>query len=121
MPEYRIYKLNGQGHATGPALVLICGRDADVIQKVESLVDGQDVEIMDGARIVARLKSGPLARGGGCPTAVRASGPNSRAQGPSAHASSHLRLRPGQRVRAIQGWRSAVRALAPNRYKHFWR
>jgi hypothetical protein len=58
MPEYRIYKLNGQGHATGPALVLICGRDADVIQKVESLVDGQDVEIMDGARIVARLKSG---------------------------------------------------------------
>jgi hypothetical protein len=33
MPEYRIYKLNGQGHATGPALVLICGRDADVIQR----------------------------------------------------------------------------------------
>jgi hypothetical protein len=58
MPDYRIYKLNAQGHATGPALVLICERDADVIQKVESLVDGHDVEIVEGARLVARLQSG---------------------------------------------------------------
>jgi hypothetical protein len=57
MPDYRIYKLNAQGHAFGPALVLICERDAVVIQKVESLVDGHDVEIMDGARLVARLQS----------------------------------------------------------------
>jgi hypothetical protein len=57
MPAYRIYKLNAQGHATGHALVLICEKDADVIRKVESLVDGHDVEILDGGRLVGRLKS----------------------------------------------------------------
>jgi hypothetical protein len=56
MPVYRIYKLNAQGHANGHALVLICEKDADVIRKVESLVDGHDVEILDGARLVSRLK-----------------------------------------------------------------
>ena len=57
MADYRIYKLNAQGHATGPALVLICEQDADAIRKVESLVDGHEVEIMEGGRLVTRLKS----------------------------------------------------------------
>jgi hypothetical protein len=54
---YRIYKLNAQGHVTGHALVLICEKDADVIRKVKSLVDGHDVEILEGDRLVGRLKS----------------------------------------------------------------
>ncbi len=58
MPDYRIYKLNAQGHVTGPALVLVCEKDADVIRKVESLIDGHDVEILEQSRLVARLKSG---------------------------------------------------------------
>jgi hypothetical protein len=58
VPDYRIHKLDAQGHVTGPALVLICNQDADVIRKVESLVDGHDVEIMEGARVVTRLRSG---------------------------------------------------------------
>jgi hypothetical protein len=57
MPVYRIYKLNAQGHVTGHALILICEKDADVIRKVESLVDGHDVQILEGARLVGRLKS----------------------------------------------------------------
>jgi hypothetical protein len=57
MPVYRIYKLNAQGHTTGHALVLICEKDADVIRKIESLVDGHDVEILEGGRLVGRLKS----------------------------------------------------------------
>jgi hypothetical protein len=57
MPVYRIYKLNAQGHVTGHALVLVCEKDTDVIRKVESLVDGHDVEILEGARLVGRLKS----------------------------------------------------------------
>jgi hypothetical protein len=57
MPVYRIYKLNAKGHATGHALVLICEKDVDVIRKVESLVDGHNVEILDGGRLVSRLKS----------------------------------------------------------------
>jgi hypothetical protein len=57
VPVYRIYKLNAQGHVTGHALVLNCEKDADVVRKVESLIDGHDVEILEGARLVARLKS----------------------------------------------------------------
>jgi hypothetical protein len=57
MPVYRIYKLNALGHVTGHALVLICEKDADVVRKVESLVDGHDVEILEGARLVGRVKS----------------------------------------------------------------
>jgi hypothetical protein len=48
MPVYRIYKLKAQGHLTDQALVLICEKDANVIRKVESLVDGHDVEIFGG-------------------------------------------------------------------------
>jgi hypothetical protein len=57
MPVYRIYKLNAQGYVTGHALVLVCETDADVVRKVESLVDGHDVEILEGDRLVGRLKS----------------------------------------------------------------
>jgi hypothetical protein len=38
-----------------PARVLICENDTDVIRMVEPPVDGHDVEIMEGARFVARL------------------------------------------------------------------
>jgi hypothetical protein len=57
VPVYRIYKLNAQGHVTGHALVLNCEKDADVIRKVESLVDGHDVEILEGTRLVGRMKT----------------------------------------------------------------
>jgi hypothetical protein len=58
MLDYRIYKLNAKGHVTGPALILFCEQDEDVIRKVESLVDGHDVEILQGLRVVTRLQSG---------------------------------------------------------------
>jgi hypothetical protein len=57
MLDYRIYKLNAKGHVTGPALILFCEQDEDVIRKVESLVDGHDVEILQGLRVVTRLQS----------------------------------------------------------------
>jgi hypothetical protein len=55
MPAYRIYKLLTQGHVTRPALVLI-RENRDVIRSVESPVAGHDVEIVEGARLVARLR-----------------------------------------------------------------
>jgi hypothetical protein len=57
MLDYRIYKLNAKGHVTGPALILFCEQDEDVIRKVEYLVDGHDVEILQGFRVVTRLQS----------------------------------------------------------------
>ena len=56
MTAYRIYKLLTQGHDTRPALVFIRENDSDVIRSVESPVAGHDVEIMEGARLVARLR-----------------------------------------------------------------
>ena len=41
-----------------PARVLICENDTDVIRLVEPPADGHDVEIMEGARVVARLHRG---------------------------------------------------------------
>jgi hypothetical protein len=57
MLDYRIYKLDAKGRVTGPALVLFCEQDEDVIRKVEYLVDGHDVEILQGFRVVTRLQS----------------------------------------------------------------
>ena len=62
MLDYRIYKLDAKGHVTGPALVLFCEQDEDVIRKVESLVDGHNVEILQGIRVVTRLQSGAACR-----------------------------------------------------------
>jgi hypothetical protein len=56
MLDYRIYKLDTSGHITGPALILFSDQDEDVIRKVQSLVDGYDVEILQGARVVTRLR-----------------------------------------------------------------
>jgi hypothetical protein len=76
MLDYRIYKLDAKGRVTGPALVLFCEQDEEVIRKVESLVDGHDVEILQGARVVTRLQSGVAypaqsdLQGGVCSTAA---------------------------------------------------
>jgi hypothetical protein len=57
VPAYRIYKLRARGRVMRPALVLIRENDADVIRTVKPPVDGHDVEIMEGARVVARLNN----------------------------------------------------------------
>jgi hypothetical protein len=98
MPDYRLYKLNAQGHVTGPALVLICERDADIIQKVEYLVDGDDVEIVEALVSLLDCNLDALTRptGGGrrCPTTAR-----TRPDGRGPYAGSRGRARHGVRVR----------------------
>jgi hypothetical protein len=46
-----------RGEALFAALVLIRENDADVIRTVNRPIDGHDVEIMEGARVVARLSN----------------------------------------------------------------
>jgi hypothetical protein len=55
VPAYRIYELHARGHVIRPARVLIRENDTDVIRAAKPPVDGHDVEIMEGARVVARL------------------------------------------------------------------
>jgi hypothetical protein len=59
VPAYRIYELHARRRVVRPALILILIRenDADVIRTVKPPVDGHDVEIMEGARVVARLSN----------------------------------------------------------------
>jgi hypothetical protein len=55
VPAYRIYELHAWRHVV--RLSLIRENDADVIRTVKPPVDGHDVEIMEGARVVARLSN----------------------------------------------------------------
>jgi hypothetical protein len=56
VPAYRIYELHARAPVVRPARVLIRENDTDVIRMVEPPADGHDVEIMEGARVVARLR-----------------------------------------------------------------
>jgi hypothetical protein len=55
VPAYRIYQLYAGRRVMRPARVLIRENDTDVIRTVEPPADGHDVEIMEGARVLARL------------------------------------------------------------------
>jgi hypothetical protein len=55
VPAYRIYEIDARGRVIRPARMLIRENDTDVIRTVERPVDGRDVEIMEGVRVVARL------------------------------------------------------------------
>jgi hypothetical protein len=55
VPAYRIYELHARGGVIRPSRVLIRENDTDVIRAVELSADGHGVEVMEGARVVARL------------------------------------------------------------------
>jgi hypothetical protein len=55
MPDYRAYLVGRDGHFSGFE-ELVCGDDADAIEKAEQLVDGHDVELWSGARLVVVLQ-----------------------------------------------------------------
>jgi hypothetical protein len=57
MPAYRLYKLRDADHIAGPPAVIECGSDAEVIEKAKTMLDGLDIEVWDGPRVVARLPS----------------------------------------------------------------
>jgi hypothetical protein len=58
MAEYRAYTVGIDGHFVGYQ-PLICADDAEAITKARRLVDGHDIELWSGPRLVVRLsKSG---------------------------------------------------------------
>jgi translation initiation factor IF-1 len=56
MHEYRIYTLNDNNRIAGPAEVIACDDDMEAIARAKRLLDGHDVEIWRGDRVVIRLK-----------------------------------------------------------------
>ena len=58
VPEYRAYILSSDGHIQSFEPI-VCADDEAAITAAERLVDGHDVELWQGARIVKILLSGP--------------------------------------------------------------
>jgi hypothetical protein len=55
VPAYRLYKLRDADQIAGPAVVIECDSDAEVIAKAKAMLDGLDIEVWDGPRVVVRL------------------------------------------------------------------
>jgi broad-specificity NMP kinase len=56
--EYRAYTIGIDGHFVGDE-PLICDNDDDAVSKASSLVDGHDIELWSGERLVVLLKHRP--------------------------------------------------------------
>ena len=55
MPAYRLFKLRDADHIVGASTMVECHSDAEVIAKAKAMLDGLDIEIWDGPRLVVRL------------------------------------------------------------------
>ena len=55
VPAYRLYKLRDADHIVGSSVMVECHSDAEVIAKAKAMLDGLDIEIWDGPRLVVRL------------------------------------------------------------------
>jgi hypothetical protein len=58
MAEYRAYTVGRDGHFIGFE-PLICADDSEAIERATRLVDGHDIELWSGTRLVIRLKHKP--------------------------------------------------------------
>jgi hypothetical protein len=58
MAEYRAYLVGSDGHFVGCESI-VCGDDAEATEKAKRLVDGHDVELWAGTRLVIRLRQKP--------------------------------------------------------------
>jgi len=56
MAEYRAYTLGRDEHFTGLE-PLVCADDAEAIEQAKRLVNGSDIELWSGDRLVIRLKA----------------------------------------------------------------
>ena len=55
VPAYRLYKLRDDDRIAGPSTMVECHSDGEVIAKAKAMLDGLDIEIWDGPRLVLRL------------------------------------------------------------------
>ncbi len=55
MPEYRVFLVGHDGHFSGFE-AMVCDNDAKAIEEAKQFVDGHDVELWNGARLVVVLQ-----------------------------------------------------------------
>ena len=56
MTEYRLFKVGADGHFIGFE-PLVCDDDAQAVERAKRLLDGCDIEIWSGDRLVIRLST----------------------------------------------------------------
>ena len=56
MPEYRVYMLTDDNKIAGASEEVTCDDDQQAIQYAKQWLDGHDLEVWQGARVVTRLK-----------------------------------------------------------------
>jgi hypothetical protein len=61
MAEYRAFSVGSDGHFNG-FVPLVCADDDEAIAKAVRLVDGHDIELWSGDRLVIRLPRKPGAK-----------------------------------------------------------
>jgi hypothetical protein len=58
MPSYRAYPVSKNRQvAAAPSVAIICENEQDGLRQAQQLVDDFDIELWDGPRFIARLKS----------------------------------------------------------------
>jgi hypothetical protein len=58
MREYRIYPVvPGTDHINGVPMIVVCKSDTEAIEEARKRLKGQDLEVWDLARKVARIES----------------------------------------------------------------
>jgi hypothetical protein len=56
MPEYRIYKLLRANEIAGPPIEVECASDQEAVAEAKKPINGIDLEIWQGARVITRLR-----------------------------------------------------------------
>jgi hypothetical protein len=63
MPHYRIYALTNDGHIKGVPVAVDYDADREAVEHAKEYLNGSDLEVWEGRRRVAVLKSEPLLKG----------------------------------------------------------
>ena len=58
MPFYRVYFIDRADHRSRLPEVVECANDQEAVEKARQFVEGQDVELWDGPRFIARFAHG---------------------------------------------------------------
>ena len=57
MTTYRIYSIDGKYHISNPPQVIECAGDDAAVAEATQYLDGHDLEIWTGSRLVKRISS----------------------------------------------------------------
>jgi hypothetical protein len=54
LPYYRVYFIDREGHVSRPPEIIDCANSEEAAEKAKQFIDGQDIEVWDGPRMVVK-------------------------------------------------------------------